>query len=136
MTNDLAKSPTEATPIYGRHFDPLALLRGVTGGIVGGSVGFVIFYWLAKNGLYGMMVPGALLGLGAGLAARRHSMALGVVCAVAAIGLAIFAEWKMFPFVKDNSFSFFVAHLHHLPPLKLIMMALGAVFAFWFGQGR
>jgi hypothetical protein len=33
---------------------------------------------------------------------------------------------------KDKSFTFFVAHLHQLPILKLIMIGLGGVFAFWF----
>jgi hypothetical protein len=31
---------------------------------------------------------------------------------------------------------FFITHLHALPVIKLLMMALGAAAAFWFGQGR
>src|SRR5262245_5119306 len=119
MTNDTpVKSPPDVKPAYSPASNHvLVILRGVAGGIVGGLVGFFVFQWLAKSGLYGMMIPGALLGLGAGLAARGHSIPLGVVCAIAAIGLSIFAEWKVFPFVKDNSFSFFLAHLNQLRPM-------------------
>ena len=112
------------------------LLRGLAGAAVGGLVGFFVFRWLAQQGLYGIMIPGALVGLGAGLASRGRSIPLGLVCAVAALALAIFAEWHLFPFRKDNSLSFFVAHVHELPPIKLVMMAAGALFAYWFGVGR
>jgi hypothetical protein len=110
--------------------------RGVAGGIVGGVVGFYVFKWLAQQGLYGMMIPGAMIGLGSAVAARGRSLPLGLVCAVAAVALSVFAEWAVFPFVKDKSLSFFLANVHQLPPLKLAMMGLGAAFAFWLGQGR
>ena len=112
------------------------LLRGLAGAAVGGLVGFFVFRWLAQQGLYGIMIPGALLGLGAGLAARGKSIPLGIICALAALALTIYAEWEIFPFRKDNSLGFFVAHLHELPPIKLVMMAVGAMFAYWFGVGR
>jgi hypothetical protein len=112
------------------------LLRGLAGAVVGGVVGYFVFRLLASQGLYGIMIPGALLGLGAGLAARGKSIPLGVVCAVAAIALAIYAEWTMFPFIKDKSLGFFVAHVHELRLSKLVMIGLGALFAFWFGVGR
>ena len=112
------------------------LARGIAGGILGGVVGYFVFQWLARQGFYGMMIPGALIGVGAGWAARGRSQALGIMCGVAAVGLAIWAEWQMFPFAKDESLGFMLANLHQKAPLKLIMMALGAVFAYWFGQGR
>jgi len=114
----------------------LVLLRGVAGAAVGGVVGYFVFRFLARQGLYGIMIPGALVGLGAGLAARGRSIVLGAICAVAAVGLAIYAEWSAFPFAKDQSFSFFLAHVHELRAVKLVMMGLGAAFAYWFGQGR
>ena len=40
-----------------------------------------------------------------------RSMALAVVCGVLALALGIFAEWKHFPFAKDDSFTYFVSHL-------------------------
>jgi hypothetical protein len=114
----------------------LVILRGALGGAVGGVLGFFVFKWLAQQGLYGMMIPGAMIGLGSAVAARGRSLLLGLLCAVAAVLLSVFAEWAVFPFRKDPSFGFFVAHVHDLPPLKLAMMALGAAFAFWLGQGR
>jgi len=124
---------TTASPVL-RH--TLILIRGILGAAIGGVLGYFAFGWLARAGLYGIMVPGLLLGLGAGLVARGSSQALGILCALAAIVLAVFTEWKAFPFVKDGSFSFFLSHLHQLPAVKLVMMGLGALAAYWFGQGR
>jgi hypothetical protein len=135
MTAPTVPSPALATgPAPPNH--ALILLRGLAGAAIGGAIGYFLFRWLARNGFYGIMVPGALLGLGAGLTAGGRSQPLAILCALAALGLAIFAEWSAFPFVKDGSFSFFLAHVHQLPPIKLIMMGLGALCAYWFGQGR
>src|SRR5688572_27483519 len=84
------------------------LLRGLAGAIVGGAIGFFVFRLLVRQGLYGMMIPGALLGLGAGVAARGKSIPLGIACALTAIALAICAEWSVFPFKNDPSLEFFV----------------------------
>jgi hypothetical protein len=116
--------------------DALVILRGIGGGIVGGVIGYFTVRWLAGQGMYGMMIPGALIGLGAAVAARGRSLLLGLLCAVAAVAAAIFIEWAVFPFMKDKSFSFFITHLNHLKPMTMIMIGLGAVFAFWLGQGR
>lgn len=114
----------------------LAILRGILGAVIGGAIGYFVFRLLAKNGFYGMMIPGALLGLGASLAARARNQTLGIFCAIAALALSIFAEWSLFPFVKDASLSYFIAHVHTLPVIKLIMMAVGIGLAYWLGQGR
>ena len=95
-------------------FDPLLLARGLAGAIVGGLVGYFAFRWLSKQGFYGPMLPGALLGIGAGWAARGRSQLLGVVCGLAGLFLGVFSEWMRAPFVDDPSFSFFVAHLHDI----------------------
>ena len=110
------------------------LLRGIGGGVVGGAIGFFVVRWLAQQGMYGMMIPGAMIGLGAGLAARGRSVVLGVICAVAAITAAIFIEWTVFH--PRRELSFFLAHLHQLPSITVVMIGLGGVFAFWLGQGR
>lgn len=112
------------------------ILRGLGGAVAGGIAGYFLFALLLRNNLYTSMIPGALLGIGAGLAARGKSPLLGIICGVAAIPLAIWSEWMLMPFAKDNSLTFFLANLHQLPPLHLIMMAIGAAAAWWFGQGR
>jgi hypothetical protein len=114
----------------------IIILRGIAGGVVGGVCGFFVFQWLARQGMYGMMIPGALIGMGAGLAARGRSVVLGVLCAIGAMGLSIYAEWAVRPFLVDKSLGFFVTHLHQLSAMTMIMMGLGAVFAYWLGQGR
>ena len=114
----------------------LVLLRGIGGAIVGGIAGYLLFALLLRNGFYSSMIPGALLGIGAGLAARGRSPALGIFCAIAAIPLAVVGEWSVMPFIKDKSLAFFLTHVHELPPLHLLMMALGSAAAWWFGQGR
>lgn len=114
----------------------IALIRGLAGAIVGGAIGYLIFRWLLRYGLYGLMIPGACLGLGAGLAAGRQSHLLALLCACAALGLGLWAEWSVHPFIKDGSLVYFLRNVALLKPPTLLMIGLGAVFAYWFGQGR
>jgi hypothetical protein len=116
--------------------DLLLYVRGLAGAAAGGLLGYFLFRWLYANGLYGLMIPGALLGLGAGLAARGKSVALGLICAAAGLALGIYSEWSIGRFKQDPSLLFFITHVHHLPKVKLLMLALGSLAAYWFGQGR
>jgi hypothetical protein len=106
--------------------DALVLL----GAIVGGAVGYAGFFWLVNQGLYGLVVPGGLLGLGAGVYATS-SRYIPPLCGVMALILGIFTEWKFAPFNADESLSYFVAHLHQLKPMTLLMIGLGAAIGFW-----
>jgi len=130
--------PTEASPALPPPMDPMLLVRGLGGAIVGGVIGYLVFRWLASNAFGAHALPGAALGLGAGWAARSKSTMLGVLCAVAAAVLIVVAEWLRAPFVKDKSFAFFVTHLLEMDraSVKLLLMALGTACAYWFGQGR
>ena len=112
------------------------ILRGLGGAIVGGALGYFLFRWLVSQGMYGIMIPGVALGLAAGFAARGKSQTLGIICGLAALALLIVSEWSVFPFAKDNSLGFFLTHLHHKQPMTLMMIVLGAAFAYWFGTGR
>lgn len=113
-----------------------ALVLGLIGATIGGVLGYLLFAWIVSQGFYAMILPGAALGLGFKLGARRHRASYGVVCAVLALMLGIFAEWRHFPFVADGSFGYFVTHLQQLKPMTWIMIAIGCVFAFSIGQGR
>ena len=100
------------------------------GAIVGGLVGYFGFLWIAKQGLYALVLPGGLLGVGASLS-QNKSIAICIVCGVCALALGLFAEWKFAPFIKDGSLAYFLAHVHQLRPISMIMIAVGGVIGFW-----
>jgi len=111
-------------------------LLGIVGGIVGGALGYFAFLLMARQGLYAIVLPGALLGLGCGRLSGIQSNALGVVCGIVALLLGFFTEWRFAPFVDDGSFAYFIMHVHNLRSVTLIMIAIGGLFGFWFGKGR
>ena len=114
----------------------LGYLLGLVGAAVGGGIGYLLFWALIRQGFYAMIMPGAFVGIGCGLLSGRRSVALGVVCAVAALILSLFLEWHFFPFVKDESLAYFLTHLHKLTIVTKVMIPFGLLFAFWFGMGR
>ncbi|MEZ6060383.1 MAG: hypothetical protein R3C19_08485 [Planctomycetaceae bacterium] len=109
---------------------------GILGSAVGAAIGFMLFFVLAQQGLYALALPGAAVGIACGWLSGGRSIPLGVVCAVVAFALGVVIEWKSDPFPADESFSYFVTHLHQLKRVTQIMLAVGAVFGFWFGIGR
>lgn len=110
-------------------------LFGIIGAVVGGVVGYFAFLWIVRQGFYALIIPGTCLGLGAGLAVRRRIVPLAMGCGVAGLLLGIVTEWRFAPFKADDSFVFFVAHLHDLKPLTLIMIVLGGFFAYRLALG-
>jgi len=136
MSAPLTSAPTEAKPDAPRPPNlTSALLRGIGGAIVGGILGYVLFRVLYRSGFYGIMLPGVLIGTGAGLAARSRSQALGIVCIVLAVAATLLTDWHV-RFSQHNTFPFFLSKLHTLGTVPLVMMALGVAGAWWFGQGR
>ena len=114
----------------------LNCLLGAVGAVVGGLLGSLAFGWLARQGFYAVALPGALLGLGWGWLAKHRSVTVSALCGLAALAVGVFSEWRYFPFVADPSFAYFLAHVHLLPAIKLLMILLGGVFGFWFSLGR
>lgn len=117
-------------------FRIVPFLKGILGAAAGGVVGYYAFGWVLSQGFYAMVIPGAALGYGFGLLSRDRSTVYGIVCAILAVGLGLFAEWKFFPFIKDDSLNYFVNHIRELTPVTLIMIALGGFCGYWFGIGR
>jgi hypothetical protein len=116
-----------------RPVNPLiGLGLGVAGALAGGIVGYFVFGWLAGQGFYAVALPGVLVGVGAGWFPRERSLPLAVGCGILALLLGLFAEWKHFPFVKDESFGYFITHVLDRRPFTLLMLALGAFAGFWF----
>jgi hypothetical protein len=97
-----------------------------------------LFQFLLARQFYALALPGAVVGIGAGLVARGRSQTLAAICAAAAIVLAIVIEWQRAPFKEDGSFRYFATHLHQLDggAVKFVMIAVGALCAYWFGRGR
>lgn len=102
----------------------------LAGALVGGVLGHLAFLWIARQGFYGLVLPGGLCGLGAGIF-RARSKAVPIGCGVLALPLGLFSEWRFAPFVADDSFGYLLTRVHQLQPITLIMIAAGAAIAFW-----
>jgi hypothetical protein len=110
---------------------------GIVGAILGGIAGWFIYGWLFNQGYYALALPGAAVGLGFSALARRPMIAGGAFCAVAAFFLMAACEWKDSAFVADDSYLYFLTHIHKVDSMATLgFIALGVAFAFWFGKGR
>jgi len=98
----------------------------------GGVLGYLAFWGLLTQGLYALAIPGGLLGVGAGMYARRRSTALGVVCGAAALVLGLMTFWS---FSSYGLVTFF-RNLHRLSTFTYIMLAIGTLVGYWGGRGR
>jgi hypothetical protein len=108
-------------------------LLGLVGAVIGGVLGFYTFRWLLEHSFYGLIIPGAFLGLGCSLLARHPSATRGVICGLAALGLGLFTEWWFSPFKADDSLTYFLKSVGSLSPVTLLMIGVGAIVAFWIG---
>jgi hypothetical protein len=104
--------------------------RVLLSAVIGGLLGYFVFFWLTRQGFYALVLPGGLLGIGAGIFKNR-SKYIAVICSILALTLGFFTEWRFAPFAADASLSYFVSHVHQLRPLTLIMIGVGAFLAFW-----
>lgn len=105
-------------------------LIAVLGAIVGGALGYFTVPVFIRFGLYPAVLPGGLLGIGAGLG-RTRTIALPIAFGLAALGLGLFTEWRHFPFVADASLAFFARHVLEVNPMSLVLIALGGALGFW-----
>ena len=100
------------------------------GAAAGGTAGYTLFWYAHQWGFYAIVLPGAMLGIGAGLA-RNRSVFMALLCGLLAIGLGLFTEWWNFPFVRDGRIEYFVTHIHELKPITLGLIGLGGLIGFW-----
>ena len=112
------------------------LLVGILGAGAGGLLGYFAFFWIARQGFYALVLPGGLVGLGGGLLARDRSPIRATICGLVALALGVFTEWRFAPFIKDASLGYFLAHLHQLRPITLLMIAAGGALGYWLALGR
>jgi hypothetical protein len=104
--------------------------------VAGGVIGHFAFLWIVRQGFYALALPGVLIGCAAGWSLRQRSATSAIICAFLALVAGIFSEWRVHPFIKNNSLGYFIQHLQDLRPVTIIMILLGAIFAAWFGVGR
>jgi hypothetical protein len=107
----------------------------LAGALVGGLLGHFIFFWVIRQGFYGLIIPGAAVGLGAGFFHAR-STPTTLLCGLWALALGLFTEWRYAPFTQDSSLGYFLSHLADLQPVTLGMVAVGAFLGFWIPFGR
>lgn len=100
------------------------------GALLGGVIGHFGVLWMARQGFYAMVLPGGLIGLGAGMTCHS-SRALPIVCGLLALVNGLFTEWCNFPFVKDDSLGYFMTHLTDLRTVTVSMIVAGTVIGFW-----
>jgi len=112
------------------------LLIGLAGAIAGGILGHFAFLWIARQGFYALMLPGALVGIGGGMFVKYRSVARGILCAILALVFGLLSEWRFAPFLADEGLGYFLAHIFELRPITLLMVAGGVAFGFWFSAGR
>lgn len=105
-------------------------LLALGGAALGGAVGYFAFMWAAHQGFYCLVLPGGLLGLGAGIS-KKHSNVIAFVCGFLGLALGLFSEWRRAPFIADESLGYFLSHVHQLTPVTLIMIVAGTVLAGW-----
>ncbi|MDF1814403.1 MAG: hypothetical protein P1V20_19515 [Verrucomicrobiales bacterium] len=103
---------------------------GLIGAVIGGLAGYFITGWLARQGLYSVLVPGALIGIGS-LFGRFRNATIPIILALCAVAAVYYTEWRYFPFSKDKSLSYFISNLTSLRPLTHVMAAIGGVISFW-----
>lgn len=112
------------------------IVRGAAGGLLGALAGSVIFVALVKIGLYALMIPGALTGIGGAWLSRAYSPAVGILCVVIGAAATIVCEWSQFPFIADNSLVYFLTHLHQLRMMAILLGGLGIFLSYLYGKGN
>jgi hypothetical protein len=107
------------------------ILLALGGAVAGGVLGYLAFLWILQQGFYALILPGALVGLGASLA-RNRFVWVAVVCGLLALVLGTFADWRVtVPLQDDDSFGYYLLHLHQQRAITLIMITVGGLIGFW-----
>jgi len=131
-------SAEPSAPLQGVPLSQLVLpyVRGIMGVAVGGVMGYVLTYWLTMHGLLATMLPGLAVGMGCGWLSGTRSHVLGALAGAASLAISVVVTWQVFPFRDDESFLFFVLHLHKVHTWMVVMIVFSGACGYWFGLGR
>jgi len=110
--------------------------RGLLGAIIGGGVGWFVYFWLLNQGFDGLMIPGALVGVGFSMLSRRSAWSFGLACAAIGLGLMLVCEWQSLLNYRNGPFLDFLTNIHKLNMPNKIMLGAGTLIAFWIGKGN
>lgn len=111
-----------------------AWARGIVGAAIGGLLGYFLFSFLLGFGLYAGIVPGAFVGIGFSIAARRQNLIAGMLCGV--VGL-VFGFWcDAATNVPPDDLVTYFREIKQVPSPNIVMIVIGGAAAFWFGRGR
>jgi hypothetical protein len=117
--------------------DPMMYALGAIGAVIGAALGVGVFWFALRSGFYAEVVIGVLAGWIGGMMSRRPSWAVGAIAGVGTLFTGLWAEWRFVaPMIADDSFLYFVTHVHHLAPFKLLWHAVGVVAAVWIAARR
>ena len=136
MSHDDQHETQEAVLIVIQGSMTAAWGRGLLGAIIGGGAGWFVYFWLLNQGYDGLMIPGALVGVGFSMLSRRSAWSFGLACAVMGLGLMLACEWQALVKYHDGPFLDFLANINKLNTPNKIMLAGGTLIAFWIGKGR
>ena len=112
---------------------------GLLGGAVGGFLGYLAVGWMLSHTPFWVpILPGAFAGLACGQLSAVASMRRGVINGLSALMMTIYGQWKLFdpPFEYDQTFPSYLAHIHQLPWLTVVVFAINGLIAFWWGRER
>ncbi len=110
---------------------------GLLAGAVGGYLGYLAVWWVMTNSAFWVpILPGAFAGLACGQVSPVASRVRGAINGLIGLGLAIYAQWRLFnpPFEFDGTFAGYLAHLPKLPTMTLVVLALNGILAAYWGR--
>ena len=111
------------------------VITGFVTAAIGGGLGYVAFFWIARQGFYTLIVPPALLGFGAGLGIQRRSQPFAIACGTAGLLLALVIEWQFAPFIAIKTVPYFLTHLQQCRPMTQFMLLIGTLFSYRLALG-
>jgi hypothetical protein len=128
MTQPAPREPTWAEAMA----YPLACL----GAIAGALLGALLTYAASRAGFYAIILVGIAAGFGATIAARRGGWIIATIAILIALVVGLYTEWYTFPFVADDSLTYFIQHLGDLPTFRLLVHAASAAAAGYIAYRR
>ena len=110
------------------------LILGLIGGVVGGVLGGFICELLSNNGFYAVALPGAAVGFGFAMMAKKRHIAFAVICGILGLLAGLLTQWLVYS--NNETFLSLLFELKDYSIVTFIMLGLGAVCGFSIGHGR